>query len=362
MKAETLLDVRDLKISRGGNMILDISHFELAKGEVLSLIGPNGAGKTTLLGAMAFLIKPSSGEILFRGGKIFGSKSVLAYRRKIAMVFQEPLLFKGSVFYNVASGLKFRNMDKAEILEKVRYQLNRFGIEHLRERAAATLSGGEAQRTSLARAFATEPEVLFLDEPFSSLDPPTREILIGDLEKALHATGTTAVLATHDRIEALRLSNRIGVMHRGRLIQLAAPEEIMNRPADELVAAFVGTDNILTGRLVEKNGGTCLILVDGHQLEAVGAGQVGDEVFLFIRPENIALSLQPEKTSARNQHPGVIQKIIPEGLSYKIRIDCGFILTAFVTSHSVDELSLRENMKIYASFKATAIHMITKGS
>ena len=148
------------------------------------------------------------------------------------MVFQEPLLFDTTVFENVASGLKIRGMRGPEIQEIVRENLERFGIAHLPDRSARKISGGEAQRVALARAFATRPETLLLDEPFASLDPPTRECLLDDLESILRQTKTTTLMATHDRMEALRLSDRIAVMNQGRILQVGPPAEVMNHPID----------------------------------------------------------------------------------------------------------------------------------
>ncbi len=139
------------------------------------------------------------------------------------MVFQEPLLFDTTVFDNVATGLKIRKEKRSAIQERVEEQLERFGIAHLSHRSARTLSGGEAQRTSLARAFAVQPEILFLDEPFASLDPPSQESLIEDLEGILRQTQTTTIFATHDRLEALRLSDRIAVMNGGKILQVGTP-------------------------------------------------------------------------------------------------------------------------------------------
>lgn len=167
-----ILETRDLVVKRGGTTILSVDTLALSPVEVLSVIGPNGAGKTTLLQVLAGLVRPLRGEILFQGASVRG-ESNLAYRRRISMVFQEPLLFDTTVFGNVASGLKIRGMLRQVIAERTTRQLNRFGISHSADRSAWTLSGGEAQRTSLARAFAVNPEILFLDEPFASLDPPT---------------------------------------------------------------------------------------------------------------------------------------------------------------------------------------------
>jgi len=241
-------------------------------------------------------------------------------------------------------------------------QLKQFGIDHLKDRSAKTLSGGEAQRTSLARAFAIQPEILFLDEPFASLDPPTRESLIEDLERILYQTKTTTIFATHDRLEAINLSDRIAVMNGGRILQIGSPSEVMNHPLDEFVASFVGVETILTGKVLKKDGGTFVASVAGNEIEAVGDVTLGETVILCIRPEHVTLSTQPQKeaTSARNVFPGKILKIAPLGPYQKIQLDCRFPLVAYVTNHSLEELSLTEGKEVRASFKATAIHVVRK--
>jgi tungstate transport system ATP-binding protein len=358
-----ILEAKDIQVIRGGTLLLDISSFLMHEGEILSLIGPNGAGKTTLLQTLSYLLKPFQGELFFRGKKVERNHSILEYRRKLAMVFQEPLLFDTTVFGNVASGLKIRGMKKDEIHNRVMEQLERFGIRHLHDRSARTLSGGEAQRTSLARAFALEPEILLLDEPFSSLDPPTRDSLIEDLEQILQRTRTTAIFATHDRLEALRLSSRIAVMNGGRILQVGFPEEVMNNPVDEFVASFVGVETILSGKVIKRNGGSFVASVEGKEIEAVGDARLGESVVLCIRPENVTLSTRPaqEKTSARNIFPGRVSKITPLGLYQKVHLHCGFPLVAYVTNHSLEELSLTEGKETTASFKATAVNVIRRG-
>jgi len=357
-----MLEGRNLKIKRGGTIILDVPSLSVQSGEILSLIGPNGAGKTTLLQALACLIKPSQGELFFKE-KIVSSNHVLfQYRRKLTMVFQEPLLFDTTVFENVSSGLKIRGLKRTEIEKRVDENLERFGIPHLVHRSARKISGGEAQRVALARAFATQPEVLFLDEPFASLDPPTRESLIEDLERVLRQTGTTTIFATHDRMEALRLSDRIAVMNRGRILQIGPPPEVMNQPLNEFVASFVGVDTILTGRVSKKDKGSFLASVMGHEVEAVGEVELGETVVFCIRPENVTLSPSSPKgaTSARNVFTGKIEKVIPMGLFHKVQLQCGFPLVAYVTGHSLEDLEQREGKKVVASFKATSIHIVKK--
>jgi tungstate transport system ATP-binding protein len=357
------LEVRNLEVVRGETMILNVPSLLIKEGEILSLIGPNGAGKTTLLQTLSYLLKPFQGEIFFRGKKVETNHSVLEYRRKLAMVFQEPLLFDTTVFHNVASGLKIRGMKRGGIHVKVIEQLERFGISHLSDRSARTLSGGEAQRTSLARAFALQPEILLLDEPFSSLDPPTRDSLIEDLEHILQQTRTTAVFATHDRLEALRLSNRMVVMNEGKILQIGFPGEVMNHPVNEIVASFVGVETILTGKVIKQSGGTFATSIEGQEIEAVGDAHLGETVVLCIRPENVTLSTRSsqEGTSARNVFPGRIVKIISLGLYQKVHLHCGFPLVAYVTNHSLEELSLAEGKEVKASFKATAVTVIRKG-
>jgi tungstate transport system ATP-binding protein len=358
-----ILEAKNIEVERGGMLILHVPSLLIQEGETLSLIGPNGAGKTTLLQALSYLLKPFQGEIFFRRKKVEVNHSVFEYRRKLAMVFQEALLFDATVFNNVASGLKIRGMKKGEIRDRVMEQLERFGISHLNDRSAKTLSGGEAQRTSLARAFALRPEILLLDEPFASLDPPTRDSLIEDLEHILKQTQTTVIFATHDRLDALRLSDRIAVMNDGKVLQVGFPEEVMNHPVNEFVASFVGVETILTGKVIKKDGGTIIASIEGQEVEAVGDAHLGEAVVLCIRPENVTLSVLPsqEKTSARNVFGGRIVKIISLGLYQKVHLQCGFPLVSYVTNHSSEELFLTEGKEVRASFKATAVTVIRKG-
>jgi tungstate transport system ATP-binding protein len=362
-ESSPILEARNLEVKRGGALILNVPSLSIQQGEILSLIGPNGAGKTTLFQALCYLLKPVQGEISFKGERVNANRSAFAYRRKLAMVFQEPLLFDTTVFENVASGLRIRGIAKGDIPRIVMQQLDRFGIGHLSHRSARKISGGEAQRTSLARAFALHPEILFLDEPFASLDPPTRESLIEDLEGILQQTQTTTLFATHDRQEALRLSDRIAVLNKGKIHQIGSPEEVMNHPVNEFVASFVGIETVLTGKVIKKDGGTFVASIEGHEIEAVGEAHLGEVVVLCIRPENVTILTYPsqEGTSARNVLPGKIIKIISMGPYQKVHLHCGFPLVAFVTNRSLEELSLTVGKEIGVSFKATAVIVMRKG-
>ena len=230
--------LRDVVIRRSGVEVLRVPELDVREGEVLAVLGANGAGKSTLLQTLALLERPTEGSVLLDGLPVLGRE--LSLRRKMAMVFQESMLLDRSVEANVALGLSLRGVGRKSRAARVAQWLSRLGIAALAKRSGRTLSGGEAQRTSLARAFVLEPEVLFLDEPFSSLDQPTRESLLEELVRILDETMVTTVLVTHDRREAIQLAHRIGVMAEGRLLQLGTPSELLNAPANETVASYLG--------------------------------------------------------------------------------------------------------------------------
>jgi ABC-type sugar transport system ATPase subunit len=235
----TLIQISNLLVKRRDKDVLRVDKLLIQRGEVLAVVGPNGAGKSTLLLALARLIQPKAGQIFFNGQQA-QMESDTAYRRRIAMVMQDPLLFDRSVYENVASGLRFRGATKDEIQQKVSLWLERFGVEHLAKRRGGELSGGEAQRVSLARALVLEPELLLLDEPFSALDPPTRAKLLDDLETLLRETATTTLFVTHDLAEATKLATRIAVIIENRLRQVGTPNAVFAQPVDEDVAHFLG--------------------------------------------------------------------------------------------------------------------------
>jgi tungstate transport system ATP-binding protein len=234
----TMIEIRDLLIQRNGRDVLKIDSLEIKRGETLTIVGPNGAGKSTLLLALAHLLKPVRGEIRF-DGKSLKNWDELEYRRKISFVFQSPLLLDMTVEQNVALGLKFRGVSKEEAHERVCRWILVLGVESLATRRAGQLSGGEAQRVSLARAFVLEPELLLLDEPFSALDPPTRVKLLEDLSTLLTEGHRTAVFVTHHLREAAQLGDRVAVLVGGALKQVGTAKQIKSQPADETVRAFL---------------------------------------------------------------------------------------------------------------------------
>lgn len=233
-----LLHLQNIKYTRGGQTILNIDDVKLQRGQVVGVMGPNGAGKSTLVKVMALLDSPDSGTILYHGDEVSVQSLSLVQRRKFAVAFQQSLLLNTTVFQNVAIGLKLRKMKKSMIEDKVRYWLEKFHISHLAHKHASSLSGGEAQRVNLARAFVLEPEVLFLDEPFSALDFPTKIKLLKDLKQILEITNTTTVFISHDMLEVKYLTTELLIIINGQLEQVGTTEEVTSNP-NKRTASFL---------------------------------------------------------------------------------------------------------------------------
>jgi tungstate transport system ATP-binding protein len=233
-----LIEINNLLVKRNERIVLGVEHLSISRGETLAVVGPNGAGKSTLLLILAQLLKPASGEIRF-DGKSLREWNELEYRRKISFVFQSPLLLDMTVEENVALGLTFRGAPKEQAKAEAAKWMKSLGVESLSARQASQLSGGEAQRVSLARAFVLNPELLLLDEPFAALDPPTRAKLIADLSALLAENHRAAVFVTHNLNEAAKLCHRIAVIVEGRLRQVGTARRIKSKPADETVRQFL---------------------------------------------------------------------------------------------------------------------------
>lgn len=357
-----VIELHGLKVERGGVEVLDVPSFRLQENERVGLLGPNGSGKTTLLLSLMTLLERAAGRILYRGEAILSQRAAIAVRRKMAMVLQEPLLFDATVYDNVASGLRIRGAGRSETRRRTMAYLERFRLGELAQRSARKLSGGEARRVNLARALVVEPEVVLLDEPFANLDVPTRRSIGEDLERTIRDARMAAILVTHDQADALRFSDRIVVMSGGRIVQSDLPSAVVNNPMNEFVASCVGMDAIVEGVIGRSKGGELVVAVPGGEIDAVGEGSTGDRVYCCIRPENVLIDVvNPSRTSsARNVFAARIESIASVGPYLKVKLDCGFPLVAHVTRESFTNLRLQEGKHVFASFKATAIHVIRK--
>ena len=354
-------EITNLVVQRGDRVVLDVEHLSLVDGELLAIIGPNGAGKSTLLLVMAHLLKADGGQISFYG-QPFETLDELSYRRQIGLVLQDPLLLDRSVFDNAAAGLRFRRLPRSQVRRQADLWLERLGVLHLRELQARQLSGGEQQRVSLARAFALQPKLLLLDEPFGALDAPTRARLLEDLHALLGDHPVTTVFVTHDQDEAMLLGDRVAVLLGGRLRQVGAPQQVFGAPADSEVAAFVGVETVIAGEVIAANEGRLIVQANGLLLEAVGEFPPGRQVLFCLRPEDVTLwpvGAAPV-SSARNRLTGRILRSATQGALVRVVVDCGFSLSALVTRASAEELNLSEGQPVTAAFKASVVHLIPR--
>jgi tungstate transport system ATP-binding protein len=356
-----LLEIHDLIVSVENTVILDLPELTVNRNEVLVVVGPNGAGKSTLLQVSAGLLKPTRGKVFFTSDP---QLTGLDYRRKVSTVFQSPLLLSGTVRNNIASGLKFRQVDSEQIRQRVDTWMEQLHISHLARRQTAHLSGGEAQRVSLARAFCLETELILMDEPFSALDTPTRTELLRELRELLSRTGQTCIYVTHDLQEALAVGDRIGILFDGKLHQLDVAANVFKRPKTPEVAAFVGVENIIPGKIMGLSNELVQIQANGFSLEAVGGGVIGQEVYACLRPEDVTLYLtgtEVSKSTARNHLPCRIRYMFNQGPLVRIELEADFPLTALVTRPSAEEMNLAVGKEVLAVFKSTAVHLIETG-
>lgn len=355
--AAPLLTLRDVVVRYGATAALDIASLDVIGGEVLAILGANGAGKSTLLRTLAVVQRLDHGRMEFPGLGATGNH--LALRRRIAMVFQQPLLIDDSVYANVALGLRLRGCRRGEIEPRVMAWLERLAIGHLARRSARTLSGGEAQRASLARALVLEPDLLLLDEPFAALDPTSRESLLRDFQHIVKGAATTVVLVTHDRYEAYALGERIAIMDHGRLAQVGPREEVYARPASALVAATVGFENVLTARIEASDGANSTVAVGAQVLSIPGCYAVGSEVTLCIHADAVTVGNGAPRSSNLLRLTGKIRQRFIAKDGPRLAVDCGGMELIGVGNGSAE---LLEGERVTATLEPAAIHVIATAS
>jgi spermidine/putrescine transport system ATP-binding protein len=285
------------EFATGGHDVRAVEHVDLtiAEGEFFSLLGPSGCGKTTTLRMIAGFEEPSAGRILLHGRDMVG---VPPFRRDVNMVFQQYALFPHmDVFENVAFGLRRKKVDKDEIKRRVAEALSLVELQGRETRKPRQLSGGQQQRVALARALVNRPRALLLDEPLGALDLKLRQAMQLELKRIQREVGITFVYVTHDQEEALTMSDRLVVMNAGRIEQLGNPRELYEHPATRFVANFIGTSNILTGKL-ERTGDTWALAALGPDERVLvadaGQAQSGQEVELAVRPEKMVLRAEQD--------------------------------------------------------------------
>ncbi|MFN7986291.1 MAG: ABC transporter ATP-binding protein [Thermoanaerobaculia bacterium] len=360
----SLLSLEGVEVVRDGKPILSLPRLDVREKEVLAVLGPTGAGKSTLLRVLHFLEKPVSGSLVWRGERV-GWPAPLALRRRIAMAFQDPLLFSGTTADNVAYGLEVRGVDGTAARERVDEALRLLHVGHLAGRQARTLSGGEAQRTALARALVLSPELLLLDEPFAALDAPIRKHLLEELKQVVRARGITCVYVTHEQAEAFSFADRLAVLRRGKLLQSGTPGEVLLRPQSRALARFMQTGNILPGVVARRQEAICEVAVGPRTLFSRSDLPEGTPVDACVRREEILVEAPGEASPAPglNRFRGTVDSVLDHGSTMQVRIDAGFPgfpLQALVTRRVAHDLSPKPGAEVLATFSAASVHLIPR--
>lgn len=326
---------------------------DVAPGELLALLGPNGSGKTTVLRCLAGLVPVDAGRITideFVVDEPTSGTFVEPERRPIGLVFQDYLLFAHmTVLENVAYGLRARRTPKDVARRAAREWVDRVGLSDYADERPRALSGGQAQRAALARALATHPRVLLLDEPLAALDAGTRSMVRRDLRRHLETFDGMRVLVTHDPVDAYALADRVAILDQGRIVQIGSLPEVTAHPKSRYVADLVGL-NLVSGNV--SHG----VLVTGAGANVVIADAPSGAAFAVIRPHSVALERHHSSgSSVRNVWPGTVADIDRLGDRVRVGIDGVLPLTAEITVAALDALGLRPGDEIYSSVKATDI-------
>ncbi|MBS7287844.1 MAG: ABC transporter ATP-binding protein [Candidatus Freyarchaeota archaeon] len=334
--------------------------FEVDEGELFVVVGPTGCGKTTLLNVIAGLTRQDSGHVFLDGKCV---DHLPPEKRNVGMVFQDFALFPHmTVLDNILYGLRVRGKGR-EADGKVRDVVRELGLEGLEDRMPSSLSGGEKQRVSLARALVAEPRVLLLDEPLSSLDPQTKSSARELLLRVQRNTGLTMIYVTHDQVDVHVLAGRVAVMRDGAIEQVGYLKELVEHPRSPFVASFMSLGNVLQG-IVEshdRENGITTVNVEGNRLSIPYSSdlQAGKTLSLLVKPEDIVVAKTKPETSARNVLEAIVVDLSLQGSLVKVITSVGGLrVEALATKASAGELKLREGEKVYLSFKASSIHVL----
>jgi len=282
------LSLRGLSKAFGNFQAVRGLDLDVERGEFLSLLGPSGCGKTTTLQMVAGFVPPTTGTVVVEGQDLTG---VAPEKRDMGVVFQSYALFPHmTVSQNIGFGLEMRKLERAQLRGRVDEALSMVRLSGLENRYPSELSGGQRQRVAIARALAIRPRVLLLDEPMSNLDAKLRGEMHVELRALQRRLGITAILVTHDQVEAMTMSDRIAVMTNGGIAQLGSPHEVYDKPTSEFVCRFLGHTNVITGEIASRDGRTAVVRVGSTSIPVdAGNDHTGSEIKLFVRPERLRL-------------------------------------------------------------------------
>jgi molybdate/tungstate transport system ATP-binding protein len=351
-----MLEIKNIGVSLGSFAMKNIS-LDVEQGDYLTVLGLSGAGKTVLLELLAGLVKPSQGQILFRGKNI---SQTSIQSRPFGLVYQDMALFPHmSVQKNIEYPMKSRKFSRGDMNKKVQHLAASMRIPHLLQRHPGTLSGGEAQRVALARVLAADPEILLLDEPLASLDIKLRQEL-RELLKEINKGGKTIIHVTHDHMEAATLSKKVAIIENGELLQWGLPEEVFRKPVSEFVARFSGIKNIFLCRFDDNapaNG-----LFDGVSEKGTAIKLLEpprkNHMHVMIPGEDIIVSEHALETSAVNQFKGLIKDSYFTTHGVELIINAGEDFSVMVSQKSAENLGLIPGKQVWMSFKASAVKLL----
>ena len=354
------LSLRNLTKRFGKTIGVQDLTLEIHDGELMTLLGPSGCGKTTTLRCVAGLLKPDAGEIYLGEQRM---TDLLPEKRGIGLVFQNYALWPHMTVYgNLAFGLQLRGIARAEAQKRIDKALAMVRLAGFQDRYPRQLSGGQQQRVALARALVIEPRLLLLDEPLSNLDAQLREEMRFEIRELQKRLGVTTVYVTHDQAEALALSDRIAILHQGKLVQVGAPAEIYTHPGNRFVAGFIGLTSFLQGVIAspaaEADRMARVQLGEGLSVQVRAAqAQVGQKVTLAVRPEHIRL--YPQKTAEAAAETNLLEATVVQSaylgnaLDYRLRVR-DWVLRAQTSTHQ----RLESGQTVWIAFSPDDVTLI----
>lgn len=349
------------KANNSKKEILEDINLKIYKKKTLGLIGPTGSGKTSLLRIINMIDKASSGKIFYKNKNIEDLESSLEIRRKIAMVFQKPIVFKGTVFENIYYGLKIRNKTKEEVEQEILNLLKIVGLKGYENQKASTLSGGEIQRVALARALIVKPEILLLDEPTANLDPGSTEKIENIIENIQKNEDIAIVMSTHNLIQGQRLCDEIAIINKS-IFQIGKTEDLFRKPKNKFVAEFVGMKNIEKGVITEQKENLTSIKVG--EMNILSSRETNNEknIYIGIRPEDITLTEEKINNSDNNlnQFSGIVLNYKDNGTLIELKINVGKEFLVYLTKKVFLDLNVLIGSKMWIQFKADTVHLFNE--
>lgn len=321
--------------------------------EVLAVLGPSGSGKTTLLALIAGITHPDTGEISLHGKSL---TNIPLEARNAGLVFQDGALFP---HMTARENIEYAATDTHDIDQLT----DRLEITPILDQRPATLSGGEKQRVALARTLASDPAILLLDEPLSSLDTPIRRRLRGELHQLFQSLNIPVIVVTHNQRTAMALGDRLAILHAGTFEQTGRPTEVFAQPQSRFVAEFTGMENVIDTEIINQSNGTVTLRSGENTLQANGIGAAGESVAACIHPSRISLHEpdEPSASAADNVLSGRIHHWLNEGPEYRVEVELDSgqeLLVVAVQPAEFEQLSAKTNAPVSVAIPQTAIHLV----